>query len=145
MKDHVKILGILNIVWGGLICLFGLALFLFLTGVGIAGSTLADHGDGQWGSGDLGPAHLLGLIGAVIGVLMVALGIPGVIAGWGLMNFRPWARILVIILSILHLPSIPLGTAIGVYGLWVLFNDDTKRLFGVAVPVGYAPPPVPMG
>jgi len=76
---------------------------------------------------------------------MVALGIPGVIAGWGLMNFRPWARILVIILSILHLPSIPLGTAIGVYGLWVLFNDDTKRLFGVAVPVGYAPPPVPMG
>jgi hypothetical protein len=144
MKDHVKILGILNIVWGGLICLFGLALFLFLTGIGIAGATLADHGDGggRWGSGDFGPGHLIAFIGVVVGVLLVALGVPGVIAGWGLMNFRPWARILVIILSILHLPSIPLGTAIGVYGLWVLFNDDTKRLFGVAVPVGYAPPPM---
>lgn len=136
MKDHVKILGILNIVWGGLICLGGLALFLIFAGVaGLVGAT-AEHGD-QWGV-----APWVAFVGVVIGILLVVLGVPGVIGGWGLMNYQGWARILVIILSILHLPSIPVGTAIGVYGLWVLFNDDTKRLFGVAVPVGYAPPPV---
>ena len=137
MKDHVKILGILNIVWGGLICLLGVALFLFVAGIaGIVGAS-GDH-DGQ------NAAPWLAFAAVAVGVILVVLGIPGVIGGWGLMNYQGWARILVIILSILHLPSIPVGTAIGVYGLWVLFNDDTKRLFGLAVPVGYAPPPAPM-
>jgi hypothetical protein len=136
MKDHVKILGILNIVYGGLICLLGLVLFLIFAGIaGIVGAS-GEH-DGQ------NVAPWLAFAGVVAGVILVLLGIPGVIGGWGLMNYQGWARILVIILSILHLPSIPIGTAIGVYGLWVLFNEDTKRLFGQAVPVGYAPPPVP--
>jgi hypothetical protein len=136
MKDHVKILGILNIVWGGLICLGGIALFVIFAGVaGIVGAS-ADHSDQFF-------APWIAFGGVVVGAILVVLGVPGVIGGWALMSYKGWARILVIILSILHLPSIPIGTAIGVYGLWVLFNDDTKRLFGLAVPVGYAPPPVP--
>jgi len=136
MRDHVRILGILNIVWGGFICLGGLVLFLLFTGIAGAVGAAAEHGDRE-------AAPWLALAGVVIGALFVVLGIPEVIAGWGVMNYRGWARILLIIISILHLPSIPIGTAIGVYGLWVLFNDETKRLFGISTPVGYAPPPVP--
>jgi hypothetical protein len=33
-----------------------------------------------------------------------------------------------IIISVLHLFSVPLGTALGVYGLWVLFNDEARRI-----------------
>jgi hypothetical protein len=40
-----------------------------------------------------------------------------------------WARILVIILAILNLILFPIGTVIGIYTLWAMFNDETKALF----------------
>ena len=53
---------------------------------------------------------------------------PAILGGWVLLNFRPWARPLMIVLSVLHLIHVPFGTALGVYGLWVLFSDDSRRL-----------------
>ena len=41
---------------------------------------------------------------------------------------RPWARIVGIIVAILSLLNIPLGTIVGVYGLWVLFSKETEQL-----------------
>jgi hypothetical protein len=39
-----------------------------------------------------------------------------------------------IIWAILSLFNFPVGTLIGVYMLWVLFNDETKRIFEVGAP-----------
>jgi glucose uptake protein GlcU len=47
----------------------------------------------------------------------------------GLLERREWARILTIILGVLHLLGFPIGTALGVYTLYVLLNDQTKPLF----------------
>ena len=59
--------------------------------------------------------------------------LPGVIAyilaGYGLLNYKGWARILTIILAILNLILFPIGTALGIYTLWVMFNDEAKPLF----------------
>jgi len=59
--------------------------------------------------------------------------IPGIIAyiltGYGLLNYKSWARILAIILATLNLILFPIGTAIGIYTLWAMFNDETKALF----------------
>ena len=60
---------------------------------------------------------------------MLVLSVPGIIAGVGLLSYQPWARILTIVLSILDLISIPFGTALGIYGLWVLFTTEGARLF----------------
>jgi hypothetical protein len=46
------------------------------------------------------------------------------------MSYKPWARILIIVLSALELISIPFGTALGIYGLWVLLTKDGAQLFG---------------
>jgi hypothetical protein len=35
----------------------------------------------------------------------------------------------VIVLSALDLFNIPLGTALGIYGFWVLLNKETEQLF----------------
>jgi hypothetical protein len=60
------------------------------------------------------------------------LSLPGLIIGIGLMQFRPWARIAGIVLSALDLVSVPpFGTALGIYGLWVLLNNETERMFEV--------------
>ena len=64
---------------------------------------------------------------------LVCCFIPGVIvdivAGWGLLQHKSWARILAIILGIINLVFFPIGTALGIYTLWVMFNDEAKALF----------------
>jgi hypothetical protein len=61
-------------------------------------------------------APFLGAIGLVISGFAIA----GLIAGGGLMAHRPWARMLAIVLGCISLIHFPLGTALGIYTLWVL-------------------------
>jgi hypothetical protein len=72
---------------------------------------------------------LLGAAGGLVLIIMLVLSVPGIIAGIGLLSFQPWARILTIVLSVLDLMNIPLGTILGVYGLWVLLSNESERLF----------------
>jgi hypothetical protein len=81
-------------------------------------------------------AGVLGAIGTAIFFLILVLSVPGIVAGWGLLNFKPWARVLTIVLSALNLMNVPIGTAIGVYGLWVLLNQETERMFSSGSPHG---------
>jgi len=118
----VKALGILHIVLGFLGALAALIVLLVFGGIaGIVGAS----GDPE--------AHvavpILGVIGGGITVLILILSLPGIVAGFGLLSFRPWARILTIVLSALNLLNVPIGTALGIYGLWVLLSAQTEQLF----------------
>ena len=76
-----------------------------------------------------------GAVGVAIAGFLIVLSLPGIIAGLGLLKFRPWARILAIIVGALHLLSFPLGTALGVYTLVVLLNNEAPAVFGQQTPV----------
>jgi len=65
-----------------------------------------------------------GLFGVIGGFLMVK-GVIGIIAGWGLLDRQPWARILAIVLGFFSLIHFPFGTAIGIYTLWVLLPSNS--------------------
>ena len=122
MQTHVKVLATLHIVFGAIGVLIGLGVFAVLGG--IAGLVQMD--------GDPDAAMAIPILGGVGGlVLFVALllSVPSIIAGVGLLKFRPCARILTIVLSILELLNVPFGTALGVYGLWVLFTPEGTQLF----------------
>ena len=54
-------------------------------------------------------------------------------AGWGLLQLKRWARLLAIALAVIGLPMIPVGTAFGVFALFVLFSRSTKMLFNPAI------------
>jgi hypothetical protein len=62
-------------------------------------------------------------------ILMCALAIPYVVAGIGLLQLRPWARSLGIVLLTLSLFNAPVGTALGIYGLWVLLSPEADEVF----------------
>ena len=66
-------------------------------------------------------------IAGMIGVLLLASAVAGFLAGWGLLNYRPWARILAMILGVISLIHIPVGTALGIYTLWVLLPAESER------------------
>ena len=70
--------------------------------------------------------------------LLVTIGglccfVPGIIAdfaaGLGLLKYQNWARILAIILAIVNLFLPPIGTAVGIYTLIIMFNNETEALF----------------
>lgn len=122
MREHIRLVAILNIVYGSIIALAGLIILLAFGGLaGLAG--LSHDADAAMGAG------VLGLIGAFITGLLFIIAAPSIIAGIGLLYFKAWARILALILSILHLPGIPLGTALGIYGLWTLLKPESEALF----------------
>lgn len=124
METHTKVLGVLNIVSGvpGL-CL---AFVLVLVFGGVAALVGAD------GDPDAAiAAPIIGLTGVVLVMFMVVLSLPSIIIGWGLYQLRSWSRVAGIVLSVVSLISFPFGTALGAYGLWVLFSKDGQKLFGV--------------
>ncbi len=125
MTTHVKVLGVLYIALSALgVCA---ALFLGLA-FGIAGGAVAANADA-----DAAVAlPIIGVAGTALVVFLLALSLPGIICGIGLLKFRPWARILGIVLAAINLINIPLGTILGVYALWVLLNKETERLFAGA-------------
>jgi len=126
MKDHVKIIGILWVIFGAF-CLC-LALLAFLVFFGIA--QLPDVGDVSPG--------ILRLIGIVATSFLGLIGLPQIIGGLGLIQHKEWARIFMLVVSFISLLHVPFGTALGIYSMIVLFNPETVRLFQ-----GGTPPPAP--
>jgi hypothetical protein len=122
MTTHVKVLGGIYIALSAI----GLCAALFLAlAFGTASGIVSAAADAHESAVAL---PIIGLAGTALVVFLVAISLPGLIAGIGLLRFRPWARILGIVVAIVSLVNIPIGTAVGVYGLWVLFNKDTERL-----------------
>src|SRR4051812_42237353 len=124
MTTHVKVLGVLYIVLSAFSLVAALFLALAFGAVtGIVGMNAESH--------DAAIAlPIIGLAGTALVTFMVATALPGLIAGIGILKLQPWARILGIIVAVVNLIHIPIGTAVGIYGLWVLLNKDSERLFG---------------
>lgn len=64
-----------------------------------------------------------------IAVIVLAKGALCFAAGWGLMHRLHWARMLALVLGILALLSIPFGTALGVFTLWVLLPAGSDAAY----------------
>jgi hypothetical protein len=123
MQTHIKVLGVVYLVFGG--CMLLAALFLAVTMGGVAsivGATAEPH--------DAAIAiPVLGIAGMALAAFLGLFSLPSLITGYGLLSFRPWSRVVGIVLSAISLIHIPFGTVVGAYGLWVLLNKETERLF----------------
>jgi len=123
MQTHVKVLGVLYLAVSGL-ALAG-ALFLLLVMGGTAGivGVAADPEDAAIA------IPVLGIAGTALAMILILFAIPGLLTGYGLLKYKPWARIVGIVFSALNLINVPFGTLLGAYGLWVLLTRETERLF----------------
>ena len=128
MDTHLKVVGVLDIVFG----IIGICIAMFFTLV-FGGVMTAVFADGDPDAAIALP--IIGLSGAALVAFLVIWSLPGIIIGFGLLKRRSWARIGGIVVAIIALLNIPIGTIFGVYSLWVLFNKDTEKLFAPAAPV----------
>ena len=109
--------GILRLMGIGWMLIFGKMFFPFMRGWG--GPVVWPVG-GVWGL-DIpfrGGLFSLGIVLAFFGVLHLVLA-------WGLFEREPWARFLGLVLGFLALLRFPLGTALGIYTLWVLLPEHS--------------------
>lgn len=124
MRKHVQLLAILNIVWGSFGVLAALIIMLIFGGaVGIVGMVAHHEPDARIA------IPILTLVGGIIFLLLIITSLPAIVTGVGLLRLASWSRLVGIVLSILHLFSIPFGTALGIYGLWVLLSRETVSLY----------------
>jgi hypothetical protein len=76
--------------------LYGGFVFLLLTGIGLA-------------TAEMEARAVLVVVGPTVGLLLGILALPGLTAGYGLLNHKPWARILAIVVGIIGLVNFPSG------------------------------------
>jgi hypothetical protein len=116
MESHIKLLGVLFIVFGILTALLGLFLFAVLGGAGLI-------------SGDETALFVTGTVGVVLAGVFLVLAIPAIVAGVGLQRHREWARIVALVIAALNVLAFPFGTALAVYAFWVLLNAEATNIF----------------
>ena len=122
-KEHNKMVGIFLMAHGGL---QAAVMVLMCIIYGIIGSAMLV-------GGSRGEEQMVGAV--FIGVILLIFAIsllfvmPQIIGGYKLFKERDGARNWGIVGSSLSVLSFPLGTAVGVYGLWFLFGEDGKRFY----------------
>jgi len=121
MRTHVDLVGILFIIWGLLTALVGVSTLAL--GIGGA-SIIRSAGD----TGHVAASVVVALL-LTLAVIAIGWGAAHVAIGVPLRRRRPWARLLALTFGTIDLLLLPYGTALGCYALWVLLNEDGKRLF----------------
>ncbi len=123
MKRHVDVLGLLYIVWGALSMLIGLAMGALAGAAFVIAGSQPPEGGGRLAARLVGSAFVSA---AVVGLAWGGLHLW---EGAGLRRPREWARAIGLVLGAINLFLFPLGTALGIYTLWVLLSDQTRSVF----------------
>jgi hypothetical protein len=116
LRTHVPIVGWVLILSGALFLAIAVFTFMLLAGIGMV-------------TGDPEAQRILGIVGTFTALFMGALSLPGMLAGAGVLWRKTWGRVLAIVISILNLVNVPVGTLVGFYALWVLFQESAADYF----------------
>ena len=119
MGRHVHLLGVLWLVLGVLTALTGLAAMIVAHVIFGPGGVATENG---------APPFIRPLI-SLGGLFFLAKGVLCFLAGIGLLQRQSWARVLTIVLAFISLVHVPLGTALGIYTLWVLLSANAEERY----------------
>jgi len=119
-QEHLTNLGRLYLVWGALNALFAIGAFASMAATGLLSGNAQEVTEAV--TSDVRSAVV------AVGLLAAVLAFAG---GIGLLKRKSWSWSLVYILACMNLLSVPLGTAIAIYALWVLTRPDTEQALRV--------------
>jgi hypothetical protein len=122
MQRHVNLLGLLYLLGGGLSLL--VAASLVILGLGAFVMTWTAPGENTRMA-----AALTGTAFSVVAVLIALWGAANALAGRALRRGAPKARLACLALAVLNMFLLPFGTALSVYTMWILMQQDAKRHF----------------
>jgi hypothetical protein len=121
MERHFDMVGLLFVLYGGLLIVLAIVLLLVL-GPGSASPTeVTAAPTSVWTT--------LAYRSSSAALVLLLFSIPFLITGWGLRRRAGWARIAAIVLGALSILSFPIGTLLGGYTLWALTRPDAQTAF----------------
>jgi hypothetical protein len=123
VQRNLPTLGILWCVFGAYRVISGL-IAIFVMRV----ATFRNFGDSGWGWGWGGHFHgapWMTVLFPLIAVVSVVTAFLAFLVGFSLLRRKPWGRVLGIVVAILSLLKFPVGTALGIYTLWVLVPAES--------------------
>jgi hypothetical protein len=120
MTPHLHLLGILQVVWGAIGLLLGVSTLLLAGGAVAIGVTAA---------GREIPAGVTAAAFAVCAAALLIFGLVNAWAGAAIRRRQPSGRLAALGLAVPNLFVLPFGTALGIYAMWVLLHDETRRMF----------------
>src|ERR1700722_13522690 len=120
VRNHVRLVGILWMAYSSLYVLVGVAV--------LVGAQLVFGGTFHFQGGP-SPEVTSWLRPTLTcaGWLILAIAAPGFFTGWGLLQREEWARPVALVAGFVALLRIPLGTALGIYTLWVLLPAESHE------------------
>jgi len=106
-------------------------LYLAVSALGILAACIAFAAIAPWGllSGDPTATAVFGVLGGSVAAVLLVLSAPGLIGGLALLTRRSWARLYAMVFAVVILFSFPLGTILGAYTLYVLFQPEIRFYF----------------
>jgi hypothetical protein len=122
-KEHNGLLSIFFFIQAGLQLLGAIFIIFMFAGFGTYFLSAARGGDKEVIGG------VFVIVAIIAGILSIVFTVFHFIVGWKMHKIAPSGRIWGIVASCLCLPSIPVGTALGVYGLWFFLSDEGKELY----------------
>jgi len=120
MRPHLHLLGLLQLVWGGIGLLLGVSTLLLAIGALAIG--VSPGGDRMAAGVTAG-----GFV--IFAVALLAGGGANAWAGRELRRERSRGRMAALWLGVLNLFVLPFGTALGIYAFWVLMHNETRLVF----------------
>ena len=127
MSSHVDFVGVLFVIWGLLTALVGLSTLA----LGIGAVALITSASRGGGGGEVA-AGVTAALFTTLAVIAIIWGAAHVWVGLSVRRRKPWGRLLALMFGSVDLLLLPYGTALGIYALWVLLNEEGKRLFEIA-------------
>ena len=124
MKAHLDVVGWIDVAAGALFTALGV-----LVSLGVLLFAPWFNGARPWRPED---AAVVMAVVLFISAVFFVIGVPNLVAGIALQRGKRWARVLAIVVAVLALTSFPLGTAVGLYSIWVLTQKETEQLLGSA-------------
>ena len=125
MATHITVLGWLFMVSGILSGMFGAAVVVFARLIPSLGlERIPEIREIPLDIPRIATAAAVG-----IGFFTIAIAVGTFMAGYGLLQYRPWARIVAIVFAILGIMHFPLGTALGIYALWALLSEPGRNFY----------------
>ena len=125
MPSHLRLLGVLQRLWGAIGVLLGISTLILAIGAAAIGWTT---------DGDEVAAGITAVAFAICAVLLLAAGFANGWAGKALKRHQPIGRLATLVLAVPNLFVLPFGTALGIYAFWVLLHNETRGMFVEQIP-----------
>ncbi len=125
LNSHKKVLGIIYVITASLTLIVALSIRALVAIVFDFAFADADPEEQRVAE------FVTNIVSIIPAIIILFSSVPTAIAGIGLLTKQSWASTFALVMGILKLISFPIGTAIGIYAIWLYAEEGKLKREGL--------------